>query len=228
MINPLLTIQGLQPQETTSYWTYIFDFSNLLVGVLTLILGFVIYKRFSFKNKVKEKQFEEVCELINVLKGYLLRLEYTYKLVDSNKDISYATIPTYFKFFEMKNIFNKHKKIDSFNSEAELLITDKYLKENPLTGLDFNPFMPDEIADKIKPFSNGIYGEKKILDYSNIVILCNDVEELKEDKNEYNLYVEFHGGKLSTFKSYYNACVELDDAIKDWLKNNGADKLNLR
>lgn len=50
-------------------WEYIIDIFNLLASLLTLLIAFKIFHRFSFKNKVLEKQFETVSDLISILQN---------------------------------------------------------------------------------------------------------------------------------------------------------------
>jgi hypothetical protein len=218
------------------YWKYIIDATQVLISVGTFILAMLIYKRFSFKNKVLEKQFEEVCELIDKLKVLEIRVE---TVVESNGSyIAPADGITHvsFYFYNMgKSITNKNVH-HLFKPDAQLLFTEKYLNENLLIGLELNPFMPNEIADKIEHLNKGAFNYYKDRNLHNgkvdedgeIAIICNNSEGFEEDKKMYNLKYKFRGGKLARFEDFYNSSIELNNAIKTWLKKYDGDNINLR
>ncbi|MGX7666315.1 hypothetical protein [Flavobacterium pedocola] len=205
-------------------WEYIVDFVNLLISLLTLLIAFKIFNRFSFKNRVLEKQFESVSDLINILQNWTISIHA--KGIEKEED--YFSTGWRVKFFDFKDL----NKMDSFKGlffEENILFTQEWFEHNPLIGLDNNPFLPKSISKKIEPFkiwlptrANPQFYKKVIyinLDefdtsvrrYSDLGLICNPREKC-----------------FKNFETFNEMCNDLIVEIENWLKKYDAGDIHLK
>ena len=212
--------------EIPNWWKYLIDIFNISVGLLTLLIAFKIFNRFSFKNKVLEKQFETVSELINVLQNFTISIHS--KGIEDVKE-NYFSHSWRIKFFEFKNLKKNNNHKELFFDE-KLLFTQLWFEQNPLIGLDNNPFMPKKIAEKIKNFKIWLPTRANSDAFEKVTYIDLDEFDKSIVRNEKGTHLIYNHRELcfQNFETFYNMCNELIYEIEKWLKKYDADNLNLK
>ena len=107
------------------HWQYIIDVTNLLIGLLTLLIAFKIFNRFSFKNRVLEKQFESVSDLIHILQDWTISIHA--KGIEKEED--YFNLGWRVKFFDFKNL-KKGANYKELFFDENVLFTQEWYDQN--------------------------------------------------------------------------------------------------
>ena len=224
-----MNTQELIEQQTSipNWWTYIMDAGNLLISIITLLIAFSIFNRFSFKNKVLEKQFETVSNLILILQNFTISI-HTKGIDDPNEN--YFSNGWRVKFFEFKNLKNSKNHKDLFFDE-NLLFTNEWFEQNPLIGLENNPFMPKSIALKIEKFKIWLPTRANLNKYKKVTYITLDEfdKSVNRDlKNGSGLIYNPHDLCFKNFETFNIMCKELIEETEKWLKKYDATNLNLK
>ena len=190
-----------------------------------MLIAFKIFNRFSFKTKVLDKQFETVSELIKVLQSWTISINA--KGIEDPTE-NYFSRGWRTKFFEFKNLNNSENHKELF-FEEKLLFTYEWFEQNPLNGLDNNPFMPKKIADKIAKFKIWLPTRANVDNFDKVIYI--DLDSFDKSVKRYSdLGLIYNPNELcfKSFETFYNMCKELNEEIEDWLKKYDAGNLNLK
>lgn len=210
---------------TENGWNIFMDISGLIISLITLLIAFKIFNRFSFKPKILDKQFETVSELINILQNWTISIN-TKGLEDPKENHFSRGWRT--NFFEFKNLKESQNHKELFFDE-KLLFTQEWFEQNPLLGLDINPFMPKEIANKIKRFKILLPTRANPDKYEKVTYI--DLDKFDMSVKRYsNLGLIYNPNELcfQNFETFYKMCNELIEEIEKWLKKYDATNLNLK
>lgn len=218
----------LIPKEFPSWmkvhWQYIIDLLNLLISVLTLLIAFKIFNRFSFKNKVLEKQFESVSDLINILQNWTISIHA--KGIEREED--YFNLGWRVKFFDFKNL-KKGENYKELFFDENILFTHEWFDQNPLIGLDNNPFLPKSISKKIEPFKIWLPSRANHHLYKKVIYI--DLDEFdKSIRRKSDLYLICNPREkcFKNFETFYDMCNDLIAEIENWLKKYDAGDIHLK
>lgn len=222
------TIQINEVKNTVPcWWTYFIDSTNLFFSLITLLIAFKIFNRFSFKNKVLDKQFETVSSLIQVLQNFTISV-HTKGIDDPNEN--YFSRGWRIKFFEFKNL-KKNKGYKELFFDEDLLFTQEWYEQNPIIGFENNPFMPKAIAEKIETFKIWLPTKANLNKYTKVTYIDLDQFDKNVVRNRENGLSLINNPRelcFKNFETFYEMCKQLIDEIENWLQKHDATNLNLK
>lgn len=209
---------------TENNWNYFIDITNVIISLITLLIAFKIFNRFSFKAKVLDKQFETVSNLINILQNWTISINT--KGLDTEE--KYFNRGWRIKFFEFKSLKKNQNHKELFFDE-KLLFTQEWFEQNPLIGLDNNPFMPTKITDKIEKFRIWLPTRANPDNFEKVAYIdLDEFDKSVKRHSDLGLIYNPHDYCFKNFETFYEMCKELIEEIENWLKKYDAKDLNLK
>ena len=212
--------------KSSNWWAYFVDSINIIIGILTLLIALKIFYRFSFKNKVLDKQFETVSELVNILQHFTVSI---HSKGHNEPKENYFSLGWRVKFFDFKNLKESENHKELFFDE-KLLFTQAWFEQNPLIGLDNNPFMPKAIANKIEKFRIWLPTKANLDLYDKVTYIDLDQFDPNFKRGEKNTQFICNPNEpcFENFETFYIMCKDLVEEVEKWLKKYDADYLNLK
>ena len=191
---------------------------SLIIALSTLIFAIIINNKISLKKSIFKKQLKTVSELINELQN----LEFVIKTEDKISKLSTGKcIP----FFQMAKKINE-TDITNYNN-LEMFVTRNFYENLPFMSYSRNPLTPKTIADVIDKFYITFPYDINTEKYSSYMFI--NFRRIKGKTVKQKELIMNKDDEISkNFYSFYTICLELDSAIREWLKKFGVKELNLR
>jgi|GEM_PF-3844824 len=222
-------IDGIGARDWIDYASLVLNAIGLFVAVGTLIFAVYIYRRFSLRQQLLEKQKETVFDLVHCLQNTTFHFG-----IKGLNDGSKTTYGHFAKFFDLKNK-DMPRLQGALSHKEKLLVTIEAFEEWQFTQFVNNPFTPRSIAAALDPFIlNGPLVQCNGDDFPKLVTLLsynayNDKNRIGKDSPTKHLLYQIEGCPITKdFNSFHKACTELSSKINEWLAEFGAADLNLR
>lgn len=219
-------IQDLKP--TKDWWDYAASGIVTLTSVLTLIVALKLFKRFSFRRQILQKQLDTVFQLITVLQNWTIYIGAKgLKKEDDTTSFQYGFRVKFFDFrFDktdpnFKDLFFKEK----------LLFTYDWEEQNPLKGWDNNPFLPSKIAEKLEWFKITFPYPAYETDFKKVVYIDLDQFDKsvhRQERKRTNYIYNPDDYCCKNFETFHKICNDLINEIENWLDKYQANDLNMK
>ncbi len=221
-------IENIGSRDWVDYTSIVLNVGGLAVAIGTLFFALHVYRRFSLRQQLLEKQLQTVFDLVQSLQNTNLHIG-----LKGVTDDSKTTFGHFLTFFEMKNDGTWLR--DALTVDEKLLFSWEAWDELEFKKFANNPYTPKPIATALRTFIlDGPTNQYDDKEFPRLVSLLSygaytDKKRMGDDRRSaHQLWHVTDCPVVRNFASVHDACNELIDAINKWLKDYQVADLNLR
>ena len=187
----------------------------LVLSVAGLIFSIYVYRSVSLKSDFKKKQLGVVLKLCDELQETIISVEW----YGVDTPIEKGSSGNMWRFFQINSFDNNFKE---FATEV-FFVTEDPDKKYKFIEYCEHPYIPTQIASKIRPFIGYVYDPVDYKQYNSFTVLggCGILDYEKD-----SFYKIENNPVYENLPAFLSACRDLDNEIHKWLKSVGITDLN--